>query len=363
MLTGPQIGKLRDAIRSAFNLQALEQFLFIRLDKKLDDFAPGAGMPFQVFRLLQDANMEGWHEELINALLAERPKSSAILDIAFDLGISLHLEDAKSQLTINRSGLQAFVNADPSFDPSAILQGISANKRCVCRIQLQNGHTSYGTGFLVGPGMLLSNYHVFKEVIKDPSLSSKVRCRFDYETTATGKNINAGTEIGLDNNTPIMAYSEFTNYDELGIPGIDDVDWPVDKLDYALVKLERDIGNEPFGPNNQNATSEARGWIKPAIPAPIFPGSHMIIIQHPDMQPVKISFGLSRVKGCDKKEVRVRYEINTMNGSSGSPCFDHKFNWIALHNMGDPSFNPAYNQGIPAVKIIADLATKQINLQ
>jgi hypothetical protein len=33
-----------------------------------------------------------------------------------------------------------------------------------------------------------------------------------------------------------------------------------------------------------------------------------------------------------------------------------------MHNMGDPSWNATYNQGIPAAAIVADLSQKGINL-
>ena len=87
-------------------------------------------------------------------------------------------------------------------------------------------------------------------------------------------------------------------------------------------------------------------------------GANIIIIQHPDKKPMKVAIGLGEIMGSDSQRQRVRYSLNTMEGSSGSPCFDDNFDWIALHNMGDPNYYPAYNQGIVALRIMEDLAKK-----
>ena len=50
----------------------------------------------------------------------------------------------------------------------------------------------YGTGFLVGPDMLISNYHVFEGVIRFPHLANQVECKFDYELDEKGSAINSG---------------------------------------------------------------------------------------------------------------------------------------------------------------------------
>ena len=370
MLTGPQTGQLRYIMSASFTLQELDQMLFIRLDqRRLDHFAPGSGIQFQAFTIARDASMKGWDNELINALVAERPKNEKLLQIAYDLGISINLYDDTSQAKLGQAGLQTLVNADPLFNPSEILQGISKNKRCVCRIQVNhNGGVNYGTGFLVGPDLLLSNYHVFERVIDNAAAAIQaVTCKFDYEVAPNGTTLNPGIDIGLAAGNPILAFSKYDIGDTTGAANIDDIVWPGDKLDYALVKLERGIGEEAFGPKGPDVMmtnpEQKRGWISPSQNAPdLSKGKHMFIFQHPKKQPMKIAIGLSKVEGCDKNGNRVRYLVNTDNGSSGSPCFDHKFNWSALHNMGDPDWHNPYNQGIPAVKIVADLKLKNITL-
>ena len=371
MLTGAQIGQLRDFMREYFTIEELDQMLYIRLEKRrVEDFAPRADIAYLSFRILQSSNMQGWDDELINALIAERPSKTQLLRVAMDRGISMNMYDETSQKKLSRASLETLVNNEPNFNPSQILEGISKNKRCVCRVQVSHkGVSNYGTGFLVGADRLLSNYHVFERVIKDRTAAKGVTCKFDFEIGADGMTINQGLEIGLASDVdPILAFSEYGPGDTAGSADIDGIEWPADKLDYALVKLEREIGNEAFGPNAEDVAllsdrQEARGWIKVPQNAPdLSKGQHMFIFQHPNKQPIKVNIGLSKVEGTDKNGNRVRYQINTEHGSSGSPCFDHKFDWSAIHNMGDPDWHGPYNQGIPAVRVVADLIRQGITL-
>jgi len=365
-LTGQQIGQLRDAIMDAFTLNALDQLLTTRLNENLARFAPGAGIDYQAFMIARTADQEGWVDTLVSAMVAERPKRPSVLKIAYEFRIGIDIYNTSVGSQVSGPALQALVNTDPLLNPASLILGITQAKRCVARIEIQKGNgAAYATGFLVGPDLLLSNFHVFKPVVENPALAAHVRCLFDYEVSPGGKTINPGVEIGLSNNNPVLAYSRYTDCESstaCDLSNINAVQWPEDQLDYALVRLEREIGKEAFGINYQNAVgAEQRGWVRQQPPAPVLdPGGHMFIIQHPDRMPVKIGLGLSKVMGCDTNGMRVRYGINTMKGSSGSPCFDEKFNWSALHNLGDPSWNPQYNQGIPAARVIKDLADKGI---
>ena len=54
-----------------------------------------------------------------------------------------------------------------------------------------------GAGFLVGPDVLITNYHVIKDVIRQPGLAARVVLRFDYEKVPNGATLNPGTEFHL----------------------------------------------------------------------------------------------------------------------------------------------------------------------
>jgi len=100
--------------------------------------------------------------------------------------------------------------------------------------------------------------------------------------------------------------------------------------------------------------------------APVTP---VIIAQHPDGQPVKLTLdtdAINRERGfwLNPLGTRVRYATNTEGGSSGSPCFDFNWRLIALHHYGDPKNSGTnlrrfgdYNQDVP-IGMIRDRLTR-----
>ena len=59
-----------------------------------------------------------------------------------------------------------------------------------------------------------------------------------------------------------------------------------------------------------------------------------------------------------RTDVRLRYDTDTLPGSSGSGVFDQRLDLVALHHAGDPSskMQARYNEGIPIGKIVGQLA-------
>lgn len=366
-LTGPEKTILKDALVQHYDTFTIKEFTEYRLDKKFVQFAPpfAPSLDTMFWEFVNQFNLKGWHVDLVNAFLAEHPAHEAVLKLAFQLGIGPKFYDSIPANNIDAGGLQNLLNANPFLDVSVLLKEISRIERCVCRVEIQlNDDTQkWGTGFLVGPDLLLSNYHVFRELIEKPETVKNIICRFDYNVSADGTNIFQGLTYQLAVN-PIIESSPNSPLDVTGSPNLN-IAWPTDKLDYALVRLEKPVADETFGIYYGDATSSAskRGFISaPAVKPKLFNGGHLFIVQHPEKMPKKIAFGFGMLEGTDDAEQRVRYKVNTLHGSSGSPCFNEKYQWIALHNMGDPLWNPTYNQGIPAFRIIEDLQKKGITL-
>src|SRR5262249_19715991 len=112
------------------------------------------------------------------------------------------------------------------------------------------------------------------------------------------------------------------------------------ELDYALVKLARDLGNERLNPTAPE--SPKRGWIEIPDPAPILEAKDpLLIAQHPDGRPLTLAVDTEAIIAVNANGTRVRYATNTEAGSSGSPCFEMK-DWTlaALHHYGDPAVDP-----------------------
>lgn len=373
-MKGIEFAEVRDAITRAFTADDFDQLLYERLEfNRPVQVADG---PFKVVvsNVLKAAQMEGWDPILIAEVAAARPLKQEVQEIYARYGEAL-VDEARQQVVeeqrrkaMERFGLGPRVNLQrggsaqlPSLPP-ATNSGLERKIKQylpfldvglwrarvfqmegrVCRIEI--GNDAAGTGFLVGPDVLLTNYHVMAAVIGNPALAPTVRFRFDYQALAGGTK-SEGLLVSLRTPDWLIDSSPYTSAEAKNRP--DDTVPTVDELDYALLRLDRPLGDEPLNPNIQD--SRSRGWIPvPVAPPLITQGMPILILQHPKGDPLKLAIDTEGVISVSPQGTRVRYATNTEGGSSGSPCFDIDWNLIALHHYGDPLHDRAqYNQGVP----------------
>lgn len=357
MIPGVAFEEFQNALVDAFDQDALAQMFRTRLNERLDAVVGGGNTRKIVFELITWAEQRGLEAELARAAYLERPRNEKVRSIYQKFGLApavsvqehgLAIADAATSIT--ESALQKTVKPlIPSLDMeewrarSAMIEGQ------VCRIEF-NGNAA-GTGFLVAADAVLTNFHVMQSVIDDRTPPAAVACRFDYRHLVDGSR-REGTTVGLaapgwlvDSSPPSKAERE--NQLDRELPR-------ADELDYALVRLHRPFGSEPIGAA-PGSGAPPRGWILVPDNSPesdLAPRTPLIIVQHPDGKPQKVTIDTSAVIGVNANGTRVRYATNTENGSSGSPCFTMDWRLAALHNCGDPaSIAPEFNQGIPIARI------------
>ncbi len=87
----------------------------------------------------------------------------------------------------DEEGLESIINSEDNFLDVSWLFGALYSAQAVCRIEIPED-TAKGTGFLVGPDIVLTNYHVLKSVdyVKEATV------RFDYRADGTGVVSNPG---------------------------------------------------------------------------------------------------------------------------------------------------------------------------
>lgn len=227
---------------------------------------------------------------------------------------------------------ESYVNKTLSFlDGQKWVKRIQEITGQVCQI---DASPSCGSGFLIGPDLVLTNYHVLKKVIEQGVAASEVVLTFDYTHVGGGVPMKLASDWLVD-------YSE---YDPEEFSTLEPKECPLEKLDYALVRLSTRAG-DARGWVTQAQINEAHDFMrKPAL----------FIVQHPGCQPLKIALDTNAVISVRKNGSRVRYRTNTQPGSSGSPCFDENWNLVALHHSGDPNRNDAmWNEGIPIKAVMA----------
>ncbi|WP_104990210.1 endonuclease [Deinococcus sp. NW-56] len=180
----------------------------------------------------------------------------------------------------------------------AYLDLARAASRAVGRIVLRDsrGRTrGYGTGWLCGPGALLTNHHV----LEDAASARTAAVEFDYELRPDGT-LRDRVTLNLDPDT-LFVTSE--------------------ALDYSLVAVGGD--------------TSAFGWL-PLFGSvgKVLVGEALSIIQHPSGEPKQIALRENRL--VDLLPDFLHYETDTAPGSSGSPVFNDAWEVVALHHSGVP---------------------------
>jgi len=146
--------------------------------------------------------------------------------------------------------------------------------------------------------------------------------RFDYRRTGDGQ-VLPGLEFRLASDQPVSSSIE-------------------GDLDYALMRLQGAPGEVPV--ENLPKTPE-RGYLRP-VDRTQTPGDLLLIVQHPEAAPMKISQG--RLTDPNPAPNRIQYDANTLKGSSGSPCLNWDWEPVALHRWGSTSGN----RGVPFSAIL-----------
>ena len=242
---------------------------------------------------------------------------------------------------------KTITETSPTMDLQLWTRMLQRLGRKVCRIEVDEGAagTSFGTGFLVGPDLVLTNYHVIQALIKEDNKvdhGSKLIGRFDYENTRAVP--TTGVPVHAMEHDWLVASGIYTPEEAEGQPDLSAPD--ATQLDFALIRLATPIGLSPA----------ERGWVPLPTTAPaIYGGMPLIIVQHPKSAPLKFTVDTSSVMGLYSGDRRLRYRTNTESGASGAPVFDIEGRLVAMHHLGYPAW-PAnapttYNQGIPIATI------------
>jgi hypothetical protein len=333
-LSGLQKRILREAILEAFNRDDLELMLSDRLDTRLDVIVGSKSLEKQIYDLIEWAGRRAKLGQLIEGVRTERPHLVATLAFSAPPPKTAAEPSRLERLVRNGEGIDRL---GPMIERFLALQGQ------VCRIEAAVG----GTGFLVAPDLVLTNYHVLKGEIASKDFSGVV-CRFDYLSESS-----RGVAV-----RPVVSGCCFAHAEYAPADATTQGRQPVKgELDYALIKLSRPVGNDPVDDKGR-----LRGTLAVSASAPIPAEQRILFIaQHPESGPLSSSWGLSR--GAAWGGLRMRYTAETLPGSSGSPVFDGDLSLVALHHAGEPgsTLQPGeYNQGIPISLIVSDLAEKGV---
>lgn len=312
------------AIRTACpGYEDLELLLADDLKLELFHISPMADMRWVVDEVIRTARRYGWLTELLTAVRFAHPQDPALDRVMPQFDQESMVDEA--------NGLG---------DPYAFAARLVRACPQVCQIDvISNSRRSAGTGFLVGPHIVLTNYHVLRDVLDEPGPPARVTFTFDLHDHDDARSARR-EPLGLAANWRLAAS-------------------PPDELDYVLVRLDSVPGYDVL------PTGERRDWLCPADEAIARPkaGMRLVILQHPKGVMLKQAFG--SVVDIDGTGSRLTHRVNTMKGSSGSPCYDvDHFRLIAVHRAGTSDSGPtAQNTAVPISAIHDDLMARGFDFE
>jgi endonuclease G len=182
----------------------------------------------------------------------------------------------------------------------------------VCRIKLPMPEGfAFGTGFLVGARLLLTNHHV----IATKSQASQAEAEFGFEHDIDGV---------LCDPVQFNLQPEEIFFTDSG-------------LDFTLVSV---------APFSEDGVSIGRYGRLPLLPVSgkAVAGEWVSIVQHPGGQPKQIAIQASQIIGLDPSTVPnlnlghfIHYTTDTEPGSSGSPVLNDQWQVVALHHKAVPA--------------------------
>jgi hypothetical protein len=250
LLKGRKLKVISDALRATFTVDDLVELFKFRLERSLDDITLDRNYRTLMLKVVDAANREGWLDELIARAVEAQPQAPALQEMAAQLEV---IRDVPT-----RSALEALLAEHEQLtDIDEWYRRLGELSGQVCRIEI--GDAGVGTGFLVGPSAVITNHHVVQPIFDGEAEPQDVVLRFDYKRPRSGAPVHAGTphvlaqEWLIDASPPAPA--------ELAGAGPSPTP---EQLDYALLRADGNLAEEPVGGPTEALDPPLRGWMKPA---------------------------------------------------------------------------------------------------
>ena len=269
----------------------------------------------------------------------------------------------------------SLVGRNPTLDMDKLSKFLERVKRQVCLIVSRKGNEGVvvcGTGFLVGPDLVLTCKHVLNKFVPQDVIGSNgdsIELYFDFfygdPVDRLSPDLPEATKVGLDKSWHLASCNDTDPDGLVGVLTANDTQRISRSLDFVLLRLDARIGLQPV----ERGGGRRRGWVLPPpnnnVPQNLQPQDWIIIPQHPNGNSQRIDLG--RFMQMDQTLTRIRYNTNTAEGTSGAPCFDQQFRLVGIHNAYVGKVKPPLaNQAIRFDRIAAAVqpyvgAPQQVN--
>ncbi len=339
-LSGAELKKLVNAIISAYpSKEDLAMMIQFELSENLEAIASGNNLTQLVFNLITKwAVPRGKISPLIIAAYETNPDNpelkefyeSVVLKKRFivdstvkkqDLGPHIHWHGETDEIQ-----LQSWLQPEPNYWDVGFLKRAIEQSTSVCRIEIPS-RNMMGTGVLITPNKILTNYHVLQYSDEDNLENNALNTILKFGCLTSDNGLETqGKLFNLDKQKPILCFSK------------------TEELDYILLQVEAKISQatdiKPARWNGQKLPIEKRG---------------LSVLQHPEGDSMKLSISQDGITGVYPNSGLVQYVNKTAVGSSGSPCFDEDWYLVALHHAQRAKTFGSIREGILFANIYQEI--------
>ena len=256
------------------------------------------------------------------------------------MGAALDAPVDVSRAILHRASRHALTSDNEVWtDPGHLLPAILKARRRLCRIVSIDdaGKPVSGTGFLIGPGTVLTNWHVVSHVPHPLPRKGRLWVQFDFSET-TGLEDADSSVFDVSENWLIargedapLEPPDAADYwwDDFNLRK-DWLDSVADRLDFAVLRLDGVPGLQ-------------RGWYtlpkRRALPGAVW------AVHHPSENGQTLTRGTEQLQAGARRPHRFFHDASTVQGSSGGLLLDETGEVAGLHYMGLKATRPPANPG------------------
>lgn len=295
--------------------------------------------------LRENGNKVGNVHELSALLVSLLHECDAIVDAVALLQresrhngyLSMSMAEILRGERLNSANLQALISRyEPFFNSAEFRLMLPRVCSTVCAVAREN--RIEGSGFLIGPDLVMTNFHVVLpfldvsdggKVITQRGDGTKLKCVFDYqfEPPPVLRDDAAGDARAV---LVVPAAEKWLVHARVQLPhdGTDQSPAQVDKeYDYAVIRLAKAVGQRPA----RVSGGAIRGWLLlPKDRCDFTSERRIVVFQHPAGAAQQMDIG--QLVQLDPTTTRVWYSVSTAKGSSGGAAVDLNGELLALHN-------------------------------
>lgn len=318
---------LHAAIVATFDVEDMRDFVSLRLGEPADEVSGRNVRSSYALDLIDYFEKRQNLGSLVLALRDARPRNTTFAHLASLIVLVPVLDDPDAIVLQKAIHKQSPEHDIDQWDADGAERALTV---CLIQMTTKRLESVAGTGFLVGPSLVMTARHVLLPLLEEDADVSRIELWFDRKYLRNGETLNMGIEYGLDAKQPV-AFEE-------------------KELDVVLLRIAGEPGNAPVGAARAEETAPTRGWLRfPTGEISYNADAPLIVLHHPERHPMKRSIETRSIVDYLPILKRIRHQTSTSEGSSGAPCFDAQWQLIAMHTAAE--IHAERNQAVPITLI------------